>query len=100
MRLMPAVVMVAATLSPFAALARTVEAIPSSNMPVIGTVPERCVTNDRLRVKGRSEVKSRKLGDLPPADEIKAVYRSKEGCPDPLVVRHGVGTPEPVRPGG
>jgi hypothetical protein len=102
MRLMPALA-AAAALSSAAAPARTTDAIPptapSTTMPVIGTVPEKCVTNDRLRVKTTDRGSQRKLGEMPPADQIKTVYRSKDGCPDPLVVRYGVGAPNAARPG-
>jgi hypothetical protein len=98
MRLMSALA-AAAALSSTAAPARTTDAIPPTTMPVIGTVPEKCVTTDRLRVKRTDRGSQRKLGDMPPADQIKTVYRSKDGCPDPLVVRYGVGAPNAARPG-
>lgn len=99
MRLMPALA-AAATLLPVAVPARTTDAVPSTTMPVIGTVPEKCMAKDRLRVKRTDRGSQRKLGDMPPADQIKTVYRSKDGCPDPLVVRYGVGVPKATRPGG
>jgi hypothetical protein len=33
----------------------------------------------------------RRLGDLPPASEYKAVWRTENGCPKPLVVRRNSG---------
>jgi hypothetical protein len=91
---------VVTTLSPTTAPARMVDDIPVTAMPNPGALPAKCVKRDRLRVKGRDQATQRKLGDMPPADQIKAVYRSKDGCPDPLVVRYGVGVPKPARPGG
>lgn len=93
MRLILAAAAVAGALTPATAPARTVEMAPSTAMPNLGALPERCLKRDRLRVKGRNEAKSGKLGDMPAADQIKTVYRSADGCPDPLVVRHGVGMP-------
>ncbi len=100
MRLILAAAAAACTLSPVAAPARMVDTIPSTAMPNPGALPERCLKRDRLRVKGRNEAKTGKLGDMPAADHIKTVYRSADGCPDPLVVRHGVGMPKQDRPGG
>jgi len=97
MRLILAAAAVAGVLTPATAPARTVEVTPSmapsTAMPNLGALPEQCLKRDRLRVKGRNEAKSGKLGDMPAADQIKTVYRSADGCPDPLVVRHGVGMP-------
>jgi len=44
------------------------------------------------RVAARGPAKPRKLGELPPAQEIKAVWRTDDrGCPFPLVVRSAIG---------
>ena len=37
------------------------------------------------------DVGPRKLGDLPPASQIYAVYNEVDGCPTPVVVREGIG---------
>lgn len=53
--------------------------------------------------------RARPLADMPPAVEIKALYREVNGCPKPIVVRRNVGNPgeapspdakPDMRPGG
>lgn len=45
---------------------------------------------DKAAASGRASV--RKLGELPPGQQIKAVWRFDEkGCPSPIVVRSQVG---------
>lgn len=93
MRLMLVAAAAVAALSPVTAPARIVTDIPVTSMPNPGALPERCLTRDRVGVKGKQGAGLGKLGDMPPATEIKTVYRSKDGCPDPLVVRREVGKP-------
>jgi len=96
MRLM--LVAAAAMLLPATAPARAVDDIAVTAMPNPGALPEKCLKRDRLRVKGKQEGRTGKLGDMPPASQIKTVYRSANGCPDPLIVRGEVGMPQADRP--
>ena len=34
----------------------------------------------------------RRLGDLPPANEVLAVLRTEDGCSKPVIVRYGIGS--------
>ncbi|QXQ07537.1 hypothetical protein KX816_05810 [Sphingosinicellaceae bacterium] len=39
-----------------------------------------------------------KLGELPPANHVLALFRTIDSCPAPVVVRYGIGTVDrPVR---
>jgi hypothetical protein len=42
---------------------------------------------------GRDEqpARIRKLGEMPPADQVLTVYRTEDGCPKPVVVRRDIG---------
>lgn len=40
----------------------------------------------------RPERALRNLGELPPADHYKAVYRRIDGCIVPIIARYGIGT--------
>ncbi len=87
-----------ATLSPIMAVAETVG--PLLSMPNHGQPPAHCTRPDRLKVDGQPMAGTQRLGDLPPADQIKTVYREMNGCPAPLVVRSGVGASGLARPRG
>ena len=52
--------------------------------------PARCAYNVHM-VRDRAPARPRRLGDEPPADVYRAVYRTRDGCNDPMVVRTGVG---------
>ncbi|MBD8545190.1 hypothetical protein [Sphingomonas sp. CFBP 8760] len=93
MRLMLVAAAAVVTLSPATAPARIATDLPVTTMPNPGALPEKCRKADRVLVKGKQAGTFGKLGDMPPATEIKTVYRSKDGCPDPLVVRRDVGMP-------
>ena len=41
--------------------------------------------------RGRRATQPQKLGELPPAREYLAVLRHVGGCPEPAVVRSGIG---------
>jgi hypothetical protein len=41
--------------------------------------------------KGKPVTSPRKLGELPPARHYLAVVRQVEGCPEPAVIRSGIG---------
>ncbi len=64
--------------APGAATARVAK--PADCQPTAGIVAYR-----------GGEIAPRKLGDLPPASEIYAVYNEVDGCPTPVVVREGIG---------
>ena len=52
------------------------------------------VRSDHAAHGPRKGVVPRKLGELPPADLMLAVYRTENGCPVPTIVRKGVGALE------
>ena len=35
--------------------------------------------------------RARKLSEMPPANQIKTVYREMDGCPKPMIVRRDIG---------
>lgn len=35
--------------------------------------------------------RARKLNEMPPANQIKTVYREVDGCPKPMIVRRDIG---------
>lgn len=49
-----------------------------------------------LTTGGRAQF--RRLGDLPSADMVMAVLRTKDGCLDPLIRRSGIGRTGAVEP--
>ncbi len=65
-----------------------------------GAPPARCKPTAGMVDAPRERPKSRKLGDLPPATHFYAVYNLVDNCPQPIVLRKGVGanldTPAPV----
>jgi len=64
---------------------------PDAGPSLIPPPPVRCEDAARKVATDRT-VRAGKLGDMPPAQEIKAVWRFDEkGCPKPLVVRAEVG---------
>jgi hypothetical protein len=66
-------------------------ASPDAGRSLIPLSPVQCEDAARKVATDRT-VRAGKLGDMPPAQEIKAVWRFDEkGCPKPLVVRAEVG---------
>ncbi|WP_326525453.1 hypothetical protein [Sphingomonas sp.] len=56
------------------------------------TAPQPVCGPSAQEVQARKRLPSLKLGDQPPAAEIKTVLRhDRNGCLDPLVTRHGIG---------
>lgn len=54
--------------------------------------PARCEAPDQTVNDPRGvPAKPRKLAELPPANLYLTVYRIRDGCPDPLIVRTGIG---------
>lgn len=52
-----------------------------------------CPTDGGVHNVRRSErIEPRKLGELPPADHVLAVYREVDRCPAPVIVRYGIGS--------
>ncbi len=70
-------------------------ASPASGQPqqaghVIDPAPSHCYDTVR-QARGKQQVRSQKLGELPPGDLSLAVVREVNGCPQPTVVRQGYG---------
>lgn len=57
------------------------------------TPPKRCAKPAVERAEARRPLQMRKLGDMPPARQIKGVFNEVDGCPAPIVVRDSVGLP-------
>lgn len=50
--------------------------------------------NDRpQRVEGSAEGRLKRLDELPPANLVRAILRSEDGCSVPMIVRDGIGAP-------
>ncbi|MBM3927202.1 MAG: hypothetical protein FJ335_01890 [Sphingomonadales bacterium] len=64
---------------------------PVSAPPPAVPIPARCnPTADKTR--GVRLAGPTKLGDLPPASQVLAVFRKDaDGCPQPVVLRKGIG---------
>ena len=76
MRLMLIAATAVVTLSPATAPARIITDLPVTAMPNPGALPEKCRKGDRLRVKEKQKGTLGKLGDMPPATEIKKIGRA------------------------
>jgi hypothetical protein len=50
-----------------------------------------CTPSATLVGGGAQKPGVRKLGELPPASQILTVYRTVDKCPEPIVLRRGVG---------
>lgn len=75
-----------------ATLAATAATPSIVRMPGPAFAPGRCnlgITYAKDGAKPRSDV--RRLGEEPPANEYLTVLRSAGGCPEPAVVRTGIG---------
>jgi hypothetical protein len=58
--------------------------------PAPQTPQRRCATAaPTLVAQGKAELK--RLGDLPPANHMLALWRQVDGCPTPVVLREGIG---------
>jgi hypothetical protein len=54
--------------------------------------PSRCLPDVREAAERTRSPGAQKMGDLPPAAELKAVMRrAPDGCSDPLVLRERIG---------
>lgn len=49
------------------------------------------------KAKGQKGFGAKRLGDLPPASQYKAVWRTEDGCPKPLIVRRNIAPAETGR---
>lgn len=59
--------------------------------------PGRCAPTAGIADYRGQRVMPRKLGEMPPATQIYTVYTVVDGCPQPIVVRKGIGG-DPQRP--
>lgn len=84
-----ALILAALALTLGTAAAQTAPGIPLKK----NCKPTAGIVNDR----GDRETRPRKLGDLPPATQYKALWNVVDGCSEPIVVRRGLGAPEPRR---
>ena len=73
------------------ALAGASPAVAHDGRGLVATAPD-CPRTTSMHAFDRSKpLKPQKLGDLPPANAYKAVYRLVGGCEVPVVVKYGVG---------
>ncbi len=56
----------------------------------------RCQAHGAVPVAGHDKATFKLLGELPPANHVLTVWRSVAGCPQPVVLREGIGAPEPT----
>lgn len=71
-------------------LAGVSPAVAHSSTP-LAQAPD-CPRTTAMHAFDRSKpLKPQKLGELPPANAYKAVYRLVRGCEVPVVVKYGVG---------
>ncbi|MDV5822717.1 hypothetical protein [Sphingobium naphthae] len=55
-----------------------------------------CQNSKPHKVKQAAEPAAQPMGTLPPADQIKAVLHSENGCEKPVIVRRNVGAKPPA----
>ncbi len=95
---MPILTILAATLLAPPVSAQRVE--PSPRPFERGALPARCKPTAGMVDSRRDRPKSGKLGDQPPATHFYAVYNLVDNCPQPVVLRKGIGAnadrPAPV----
>ncbi|MHA6723867.1 hypothetical protein [Sphingomonas sp. RS2018] len=63
--------------------------LPTSALPDMK--PARCAET-ATKTAAPSTARTRKLGDEPPASHLYALDRRVAGCPEPIVLREGIGT--------
>lgn len=60
--------------------------------PAAGDMP--ICQNDRPQLVDESaEGQLKRLDELPPADLVRTILRSEDGCSAPVIVRYGIGAP-------
>ena len=59
--------------------------------PTRSAQPARCQPTADQAASRSQQIAPRKLGDLPPATQIYAVFNRVDGCSVPVVVRKGIG---------
>lgn len=65
---------------------------PAASAQLAAAPPARCeAPRITYAGKGTSQAGARKLGELPPAKHYLTVVRQVGGCPEPAVVRSGIG---------
>lgn len=55
---------------------------------------KQCAQPQPEQIEARHPIGMRKLGEIAPAKQLLGVYRSVDGCPNPIVVREEVGLPK------
>lgn len=87
---------VAIAAAAIAAAAIALMPVAAAAEPMTPGGPKPCHADQSRRADARTALHPQKLGQLPPADLLSAVYRSVDRCPTPVVLRKDVGAP--VRP--
>ena len=83
-------VILALTLPTAVATAEEPAAAPANADP--SKLADRCGTGNGLaQYRKDGGLRVQPLGAMPPAAEIRAVYRTVDGCPAPVVLRKGIG---------
>ena len=88
-------ILLAATTIPFASTpAQTPRAADTRIKPLevkpFGSGAE-CRRTDVHPADGLGKGKFTRLGELPPGQLVLTVFREVDGCPEPVIVRHGIG---------
>lgn len=74
------------------ALAGASPAVAHDTRGLAATSQSECPRTTSMHAFDRSKpLKPQKLGELPPANAYKAVYRLVRGCEVPVVVKYGIG---------
>ena len=74
------------------ALAGATPAVAQDSRGLAANRQRECPRTTSMQAFDRSKpLKPQKLGELPPANAYKAVYRLVAGCEVPVVVKYGVG---------
>lgn len=70
--------------------------------PSARTLAERC-SGQQTATAPKMTARPQKLGDEPPASRLYTLYRSVDGCPQPIVLQDGIGANKhkgrPIAPG-
>ena len=83
---MRALILVAALTIPAATPAAA--PAPPTSAKLIGTPQPLCPTDLRMRpLKEGKSARAERLGELPPGELLYAVWRSVDGCVEPVIVR-------------
>ena len=74
-------------------LALVLLSLTTATSPAAPVSAKVCKKPDFEKIERKGPARLGKLGDMPPGKQILTVYNEVDGCPQPIVVRDGVGMP-------